>query len=233
MISNRIEIKEKAKQNMKGKYGVVIPILLIFMVVQGAVGTVRDQFTTKYSLDLETMTFIMTREGNPVLNLLFSLLAALVGAIILYASARVYIQLARNEKPVIEEALAIGFKTNPVKLFVTSFLMGLYIMLWTLLLIIPGIVKAYAYSMTYYLLHLRPEVNAADTITLSKEYTRGHKMDLFILDLSYLLHYILGIFTFGIYWLWVIPKHSTARTLYYEEIYLKHNPVVNEVQEEY
>jgi uncharacterized membrane protein len=233
MISNRIEIKEKAKQNMKGKYGVVIPILLIFMVLQGAVSTIREQFAPQYEIDWETMTTTLVSPGIPVLNFLFTLIIMLVGAIVLFSLARVFIQTARNEKPVIEEALTIGFKANPTKLFVTSFLLWIYVLLWSLLFIIPGIVKSYAYSMTYYLLHLRPEVNAADTITISKDYTKGHKMDLFILDLSYLLHYILGIFTFGIYWLWVIPKHSTARTLYYEEIYLKHNPVVNEVQEEY
>jgi len=231
MISNRVSIKEKAKENLQGKYGVVIPIILIFIIAQSAIGTIANQFSAKYEIDWQTMTTVLVREGNPFLNFIFSILSTLVGAIILYSAAKVFIQLARNETPVIEETITIGFKVNPVKLFVTSFLMGIFIFLWSLLFIIPGIVKIYAYSMTYYLLHLKPELSASDTITMSKEYTRGYKMDLFILDLSYFLHYFIGLFTLGIYWLWVIPKHSTARTLYYEEIYLKNNPVTKVIED--
>ena len=209
----------------------MIPILLIFIIVQSAMGTITNQFSTKYAIDWEMMTTVVVNQGNPFLHSVFSLLSSLVGAIILYTAAKVYIQLARNETPVIEETITIGFKANPAKLIVTSFLLGIFLFLWTLLFIIPGIVKSYAYSMTYYLLHIRPELSASDTITMSKEYTNGYKMDLFILDWSYFLHYLLGIFTFGIYWLWVIPKHSTARTLYYEEIYLKHNPVAKVIEE--
>jgi uncharacterized membrane protein len=231
MIMNRVSIKEKAKENLQGKYGAVIPILLIFIIVQSAMGTITNQFSPQYAIDWETMTTVLVDEGNPFLNLVFSLLSTLVGAIILYTSAKVFIQIARNETPVIENAITLGFKANPAKLIVTSFLMGIFLFLWTLLLIIPGIVKFYAYSMTYYLLHLKPDLSASDTITMSKEYTNGYKMDLFILDWSYFFHYFIGIFTFGIYWLWVIPKHSTARTLYYEEIYLKNNPVAKVIEE--
>ena len=81
--------------------------------------------------------------------------------------------------------------------------------------------KAYAYSMNFYLLYREPSLTAIDSIDKSKRLTQGYKMDLFMLDLSYLGWYFLGIFTLGILWLWIIPKHQTARVLYFDEIYIQ------------
>ncbi len=63
---------------------------------------------------------------------------------------------------------------------------------------------------------------------MSKEYTNGYKMDLFMLHLSYIGWYILSLFTFGILLFWVIPKVQTAQTLIFNEIYLEKNPAVNQ-----
>ncbi len=146
-------------------------------------------------------------------------------AMIVYSVTKMYIQLARNEKPVIEETVMIGFTEKPVRSIILHLLMTIFIVLWSLLLIIPGIIKSYAYSMSFYLLLRKPDLNASEAIEMSKEYTDGRKSDLFMLDLSYLLMYILGIFTLFILWLWIIPKHMTARTLYFDEIYEEKNPV--------
>jgi uncharacterized membrane protein len=144
---------------------------------------------------------------------------------IVYAVTKMYIQLARNEKPVIEETVMLGFTNKPVRSIILQLLMSIFIFLWALLFVIPGIIKSYAYSMSFYLLHRKPDLNASEAIEMSKEYTDGRKSDLFMLDLSYLLMYILGIFTLFILWLWIIPKHMTARTLYFDEIYEDKNPV--------
>lgn len=70
--------------------------------------------------------------------------------------------------------------------FCMNFLTGLYIGLWSLLLVIPGIVKSYAYAMTPFILSENPEMSANDAITASKEMMDGHKWDLFCLYLSFI-----------------------------------------------
>lgn len=94
-------------------------------------------------------------------------------------------------------------------------LVFVYTLLWTLLLVIPGIIKAYSYSMTFYILRENPEMTAGDAITASQKMMDGHKMDLFLLSLSFIGWAILASITFGIGYLWLIPyiyrrtQHST------------------------
>ena len=84
-------------------------------------------------------------------------------------------------------------------------LVFVYTLLWTLLLVIPGIIKAYSYSMTFYILRENPEMTAGDAITASQKMMDGHKMDLFLLSLSFIGWAILASITFGIGYLWLIP----------------------------
>lgn len=223
MKQPRYVYKDKAKENLVGKYGVVIPLILIFGIIIGAITSIADQFSAKRSFD--SGSWQVVDPGNPALASLFNIIAFVVSAMIVYSVTKMYIQLARNEKPVIEETVMIGFTEKPVRSIILHLLMTIFIMLWSLLLIIPGIIKSYAYSMSFYLLLRKPDLNASEAIEMSKEYTDGRKSDLFMLDLSYLLMYILGIFTLFILWLWIIPKHMTARTLYFDEIYEEKNPV--------
>lgn len=76
--------------------------------------------------------------------------------------------------------------------------MGLYIFLWSLLFIIPGIVKAYQYRMVPYILADRPELDQKEVFALSKQMMDGEKWNAFVLDLSFLGWHILGIITAGI-----------------------------------
>ena len=78
------------------------------------------------------------------------------------------------------------------------FLQNLFLGLWTLLFIIPGIVKAYSYRMVPYILADNPEMSSTDIITKSREMMNGHKWDAFVLDLSFLGWLILTALTGGI-----------------------------------
>ena len=95
-------------------------------------------------------------------------------------------------------------------------LVFVYTLLWTLLLVIPGIIKAYSYSMTFYILRENPEMTAGDAITASQKMMDGHKMDLFLLSLSFIGWAILASITFGIGYLWLIPYIYTAYAAFYE-----------------
>ena len=98
------------------------------------------------------------------------------------------------------------------------FLMGLFIALWTLLLVIPGIIKTFSYAMTPYILHEYPNVGVNDSIDISRKMMKGHKLDLFLLELSFIGWGILCIFTLGIGFLWLTPYMQTSLAIFYEDV---------------
>lgn len=222
MQESRFVYKNLAKENLAGKYSLVIPINLIFGIVTFGIAEISSRlFGPTYVYDFENFRRVMTDPGQPAFVFLFNIITFVVGALIVYSTTQMYIQTADNEKPIMEDILLVGVKEEPVRSIALQFLIGLFTALWMLLFIIPGIIKSYAYSMSFYLLFQQPNLTASEAIDESKKATDGYKMDLFILDLSYFGWYFLGLFTFGILWLWVVPKHMTAKTLYFKEIYEK------------
>lgn len=104
------------------------------------------------------------------------------------------------------------------KVLVLDFVVGIFVFLWSLLLIVPGIIAAYRYSMANYLLITRPELGIMDCIRESKRLTQGHKAELFTLDLSFLGWFLLGIIPI-IGWalmVWVVPYRNLSSLLYFE-----------------
>lgn len=103
-------------------------------------------------------------------------------------------------------------------IFLTLLLRNIYITLWSLLLIVPGIVKLYSYSQTVFILHDNPDCKYDEAICRSMAMMNGHKMDLFMLDLSFVGWAILCVLTCGIGFLFLIPYWQTARAKFYEEL---------------
>lgn len=94
---------------------------------------------------------------------------------------------------------------------------ALWICLWSLLFIIPGIVKAYSYSMMFYVIAENPKIGATKAMDISKVLTQGHKADLFVMDLSFLGWIILSILSCGIGFIWLIPYMTmTEINAYYD-----------------
>lgn len=101
--------------------------------------------------------------------------------------------------------------------FAQAFLKNLYIILWTLLFIIPGFIKAYSYAMTPFILADHPEMTANEAITASRKLMNGHKGELFVLDLSFFGWNLLCILILGIASLWVTPYINAAYTAFYRK----------------
>ncbi len=97
-------------------------------------------------------------------------------------------------------------------------LKNIYTYLWSLLFIIPGIIKSFSYAMTNYILVDNPELSANEAIERSMAMMRGHKFDLFYLYLSFIGWYILGLFTLGIGYLWLQPYVLTAQASFYRDV---------------
>ncbi|GHT12744.1 membrane protein [Bacteroidia bacterium] len=106
-----------------------------------------------------------------------------------------------------------------------SLLVAVYTYLWTLLLIIPGIIKHYSYAMAFYIAQDEPTLSAEQAIQKSMQIMRGNKAKLFCLDLSFIGWALLCVLTCGIGYLWLAPYVATARAAFYED--LKYANAVN------
>ncbi|MCB5245358.1 MAG: DUF975 family protein [Candidatus Cloacimonadaceae bacterium] len=101
----------------------------------------------------------------------------------------------------------------------TAFLlMFVYILLWSLLLIIPGIIASISYSMTFFILAENPQMKAADALRLSKKMMQGHKTEYFMLMLSFIGWYLLSLLTLGIGFLFFNSYVTMASTIFYQQI---------------
>lgn len=107
--------------------------------------------------------------------------------------------------------------------FAQKFLRGLYITLWSLLLVIPGIVAAYSYAMTPYILAENPDLTASEAIARSKEMMYGYRGDLFVLHLTFLGWDILAALTLNIGYLWLNPYKNAATAAFYRELQARHS----------
>lgn len=143
----------------------------------------------------------------------------LFGAVMVGVSAMA-LRLVRDPAgPVRLEDLFYGFTGGRfARSFVTGLLVTVFTALWSLLFVIPGIVKSYSYSMAYFISLDHPEMSSNDCITESRRMMDGQKMRLFLLDLSFLGWYIVGALCLGIGTLWVDAYHRMARANFYEEL---------------
>ena len=97
-------------------------------------------------------------------------------------------------------------------------LLVIYTFLWSLLLFIPGIIKGISYSMTYYIMRENPGMSGEQAIQRSMAMMRGHKMQYFLLFLSFIGWAILALIPAGLGFIWLIPYMYTAQAAFYEEL---------------
>ena len=110
-----------------------------------------------------------------------------------------------------------GFKKY-LKMLLTYLLVGLLVLVGMICLVIPGIILGYAYVLVPYLLVDEPDLSITDTLKKSRIMMKGHKFDVFYLELSFIGWAILGIFTLGIGYLWLMPYMVTSVGVFYRDI---------------
>ncbi len=186
---NRAELKAMAKQQIKGNIG----ILFVVTLISAAVSLVGSYI--------------------PVVG---SIAVALITPALGVGLCSIYLKLTKGIKPEISELFAHLKKFWYA--FKVSFLAGLFVSLWSLLFLIPGIVKAMAYSMAMYIVADQPEMSAREALKKSENMMQGHKMEFFVLQLSFLGWYLLGAITFGIAYIWAVPYMSATVANFYNKI---------------
>jgi uncharacterized membrane protein len=126
------------------------------------------------------------------------------------------IAISKGEKAEIS-TLFDGFK-HFGNAMILGILHMLYLILWTMLFIIPGIIKRYSYAMCYFILSENPDISPNEAITQSRKIMDGHKWRLFCLHFSYIGWVLLSMLTFGILLLWVVPKMELAQYEFYLDL---------------
>lgn len=111
---------------------------------------------------------------------------------------------------------------------ILGLLIGIFTFLWSLLFVIPGIVKSYAYSMAYFIKIDHPEYTATQALDESQKIMKGNKMKLFLLDLSFIGWLILGSLCFGIGTLWVTAYMEAAHAEFYRDIIGESDVIITE-----
>ena len=178
-------------------------------------------------LVLVGMQHFSPRHGS---KLAFSLggagLASLVLSILVFnplivGCYRFFLQNGRGDGNL--KHLGVGFQDGWGNVVLVMFLKNLFLVLWTLLFIIPGLVKIYSYRLVPYLLKEHPELKGTEAITLSRKMMKGHKWNAFVLDLSFLGWILLSILTLGIlniFYVW--PYMSATDAELYKAIYTEY-----------
>lgn len=135
-----------------------------------------------------------------------------------YGAAWIFLGLARGAGSIKLEDLFKGFSNDFGKNFLLYLMQDIFIFLWTLLFIIPGIVKTYSYSMAFYIRLDHPEYDWRACLDESRRMMDGHKADLFVMDLSFIGWIIVGALCLGVGTLWVSAYMSAARANFYEAL---------------
>ncbi len=210
----RAELKSKAKQTLSRSYWKCVLVSLILAVATGAlqIGSVSVAISwisgavvsSLQSLPLDGTYFasfalaIMTVIA--VLTMVFRLIGTIIKIFLLSpleVGGRSFYVSNRAENAGLK-TLGKGFSVDYLNVVKTMFLRMLFTALWTILFIIPGIIKSYEYRMIPYILAENPRMDSREAFRLSKEMMNGQKWKTFVLDLSFLGWEILSCFTLGI-----------------------------------
>ncbi|WP_407308924.1 DUF975 family protein [Desulfosporosinus sp. SB140] len=233
MPQESYDLKCKAKEQLKGYWlqAIIVCFLTWLLTIaikeDGPVYAVRNIFlngrvanvpsANPFSSVSGFIKFILI--GQMHWGDLLSLI--LIGPLTLGVSG-FFLKLIRNEGPDIKD-LGEGFKSF-LKSFILNLLIKVFTTLWSLLLIIPGIIAGFRYSMAYYIMMDNPHLSAFEALKQSKNMMVGHKFELFVLELSFLGWFLLGTLTCGLALLWVNPYYEATKANFYQD--LKANSII-------
>lgn len=201
---DRAKLKSDAKRSLRGNYGSAILVLVVYGVLC-AIPSILIEIFRNSSEDTQGLVSIVA-----------AVLALMISALLTIGETSFFLKVSRNKK------VGFGELFSKANLWITCLvaiiMMGIFTSLWTLLLIIPGIIASYRYRLTPYVIADDPKIGGLDAITKSKEIMKGHKMDLFVLDLSFIGWNILAVFTFGLLYFWLAPYMNTTYANFYNAL---------------
>ena len=191
-MKTNTQLRQVAKEQLTGNYTAFVIVTLVYLFIVGACSSV------KYAGSLR------------------SVLLAVPAA---FAFVMMQLAFVRNgEKPTVEGLFRTFNSQWYLKTICLQLLMGIYTFLWTLLLVVPGIIKSISYAMAPYILADNPEIGCEEAICRSMKMMDGHKMDYFLMLLGYVGLTLLSVVLFCIPMLWLIPYYQVVFTNFYLEL---------------
>ena len=218
MKSNQ-EYKNAALAALKGQWAPAVLCAVVYMVITLCVSYATALF------DPATTATGVVMTASLVTMLISLLVVSPLG--VGYYNAHKDLLLTGDDK-LIANSFRTGFANWGHNVW-GMLLMGIFVFLWTLLLIIPGIIKGFAYSLVPYILVDKPELSANEAINLSMKMMKGHKFDFFWLCLSFIGWILLAILTLGIGLFWLLPYMYTAYAAFYQDVKAEYEAKTNTV----
>ena len=208
----RSELKAKAKMQIEGKIGVLFLITLVMFFIA---------FIFSLLITLASIVALSLMPSSGIADMILDIGSIIVNVIITPAFAlsvaRVYVMLFKGETPDTNDAFS-GFN-DFWSAFKVTWLVSVYTFLWSLLFIVPGIIKGISYSMSMYILAENKGKPALECIRESEAMTKGHKKELFMLFLSFIGWNLLGVLTLGMAQIfWVIPYMNATFANAYDSL---------------
>lgn len=198
MIS-RSELKRDAKSQLSNYWGVSIGIIIVCMLI---------------SYIPELLSYINPESAT--IAILIPIISLVITGPLAIGQSRFFINLANRENPKFSD-LWFGFN-NILRGIGVTLLVGIAVCIGTILFIIPGIIVSFMYSQVYYIMAENPNKSVLECLRESARIMKGHKMELLILELSFLGWIILTALTCGIAGLYVLPYYSATLANFYLEI---------------
>ena len=192
---NISEIKKWSKEKVKGKRWSILPAIIVASIITGISFTYKTSNDSYAYINIGWIFYIVE------IGLTYFL-----------------VNFITDKKYSIDDLFY--FAKDFLKGLIVSLLSGIFISLWSLLLIIPGLIKVLAYSLIPMIMsdEKYKDLGYMDTLKLSESMMKGHKWEYFLLGLSFIGWHILAIFTLFILELWIVPYQQVATTKFLYEV---------------
>lgn len=195
----RSELKQNAKDQLKNNWGLAIGIIIVCTLISSIPNLLVE-------IDSESFA----------ISIIIPIITLVITGPLTIGQCKFFINLANRSNPKFSD-LWYGFN-NMLRAIGVTLLVGVIVFIGSILFIIPGIILAFMYSQVYYIMAENPEMSIMNCLKESARIMKGHKMDLFILELSFLGWGILMVITLGIAGLYVLPYYNATLTNFYLEI---------------
>lgn len=218
---NRQEFKFRGKEAFKRNYGSAVAVALLMEIVtllfgsnSGVNATVNENSYVEYSSGVHYSTNVpiigALIGGIAVATVLIGILLQVFVENVLEVGGKRFFILNQTSRPGISTIIDIFKSGNYGNVVLIMFLQNLFVSLWSLLLVVPGIVKHYEYLMIPYILAENPGMDRQEVFKISKQMMDGYKMDAFVMDLSFIGWYLLSICTCGLLNIFYVNPYKEA-----------------------
>ncbi|PGY17772.1 DUF975 family protein [Bacillus cereus] len=232
-------LKKAALNSLDGKWGVgigvsalnyFVPTLsasaiatFMYLIVGLFIGVIGLDVIFVYSISgqpqVDPTALVLLILSYIFLGLICFLIYSSIQGIFNYGYSAFTLHLGKNEDAKVDDVF-LGFKkSNLFRSIKLGLLQAIFLFLWSLLFVVPGIIKYFSYSMSYYILVENPDYTASEALRESKRIMKGQKLKLFVLWLSFigwfLLAAFIGMFTFNLSFIFISPYYNTTVSHFY------------------